>query len=307
MEAPPNMHPKQQAVRMLIEHLTLKRSLGQQESKLSTEARKVLRHWLQNKGAAPSSSLPSSKNTTATTNNQLEEKPSSPSPQAIQSSPRETILKLTPPKGADPASKIEDLKSQLEQSDILDELPNLRDTLVFSYGDPNSNLMIIDAAPGMEEEKIAQPFAGKSGELLDKIIETMGLSRDELYLSTILKYRPSMPSTTSTENKTRKPSKEEMAAFAPIIHAEIEAISPQAIIALGADAAEGLLGEIGSVGRARRGWHQFANIPVKVTYHPSYLDYNKSKSERRKVWVDMLEVMEKLELPISEKQRNFFS
>jgi DNA polymerase len=99
-----------------------------------------------------------------------------------------------------------------------------------------------------------------------------------------------------------------MATSLPFVKAEIDIVKPSVIVALGGSAAQGLLGSDKPVGQLRESWHQFQGIPLRVTYHPSYLlRQEDGLGEKRKVWEDMLAIMDKLGLPISEKQRSYFS
>jgi len=183
-------------------------------------------------------------------------------------------------------------------------LGTLRETLVFAAGNPDARLMLVGEAPGHEEEKQGEPFVGPAGQKLDGILQTMGLSRQDVYLSNIVKFRPATPRQTTNN---RKPGPEEIAACLPFIRAEIDTVRPACIIALGSTAAEGLLGLTGSLAGMRGAWHQFEGIPVRVTYHPSYLlQSDETFAIRRPLWEDMLMVMEELILPISAKQRGFF-
>ena len=132
----------------------------------------------------------------------------------------------------------------------------------------------------------------------------MGLTREAVYLSNIVKFRPATPRQTTNN---RKPSAQELAACLPLIRAEISIIRPQCIVILGEAAAEGLLGLTGSLATMRESWHTIEDIPVRVTYHPSTLLQTKGGlTAKRQLWEDLLAVMEKLELPISAKQRSFF-
>jgi DNA polymerase len=98
-----------------------------------------------------------------------------------------------------------------------------------------------------------------------------------------------------------------MASCLPFIRSEIEIVRPKCIVALGGTAATGLLGSTDAVAKLRGQWHEFDGVPLRVTYHPSYLLRTTSgNTDKRKVWEDMLEVMERLGLPISEKQRGYF-
>ena len=104
-----------------------------------------------------------------------------------------------------------------------------------------------------------------------------------------------------------EPTPEEIAAFLPFVRAEIEIIQPECIVALGETAAEGLLGLAGNVTSMTGRWHDFEGTPARATYHPSHLlQSNGGNQTKRQLWEDMLAVMEKLDLPISEKQRGFF-
>jgi uracil-DNA glycosylase len=106
--------------------------------------------------------------------------------------------------------------------------------------------------------------------------------------------------------KNRKPTADEMAVGRPHLREEIAALRPQLIVALGASAAQGLFNRPVAITAERGQWASFEGIPVMPTFHPSYLLRNQALSERRKVWEDLLQVMERLQLPISDKQRAFF-
>jgi DNA polymerase len=187
------------------------------------------------------------------------------------------------------------------------ECPHLvatRTQVVFGVGNPRAELMFIGEAPGADEDLQGEPFVGKAGQLLTKIIQTMGFTRDSVYIANVLKCRPDMPPG-STGN--RKPKPGEMAACLPWLAEQIRLIAPRVLVALGATAIEGLLGEKRPMHELRGTWLEHAGIPVMVTYHPAYLLRNQSLAEKRKVWEDMLRVLEKLGAPISEKQRAYFT
>jgi uracil-DNA glycosylase len=184
--------------------------------------------------------------------------------------------------------------------------PNLaaaRKHVVFGVGDINARLMFIGEAPGADEDSQGEPFVGKAGQLLTRIIQTMGLTRETVYIGNILKCRPDTPGQASGN---RKPTPEEMQTCIPYLHEQIDLIRPQVIVALGGTAVEGLLGKTLGITRLRGQWRTYRGIPLMPTYHPAYLLRNQSLSEKRRVWEDMLQVMEKLELPISQKQRDYF-
>ena len=192
-------------------------------------------------------------------------------------------------------------------------LGTLRDTIVFAAGNPMADVMFIGEAPGAEEEKQKKPFVGPAGQKLTQIIGAMGLSRDEVYISNIVKFRPKKGDGRFQGSSNRKPDQTEMESCIPFIRSEIEVVQPKVIVALGGTAAEGLLERGGTISALREQVHEFAGVPVVVTYHPSFLlrqesepDQVKAKAMKRRVWEDMLRAMDLLGMPVSEKQRGFF-
>lgn len=208
--------------------------------------------------------------------------------------------------GGSREEKLANLAQMAEESQAARELGTLRSTMVFAVGNPNAEIMFVGEAPGAEEERQREPFVGPAGQLLTKIISAMGVKRSDVYITNICKYRPSIENQ-GTGN--RKPTAQEMSACLPFILAEVDIIRPKIIIALGGTASEGL-GIEGSVSRNRGRFHSLKNIPVVVTYHPSYLLRQEKeglgRQAKRQSWEDMLMAMEKAGLPITEKQRNFF-
>lgn len=201
-----------------------------------------------------------------------------------------------------------------KQDDITRSMATLHDTMVFAAGDPTSDIMFIGTGPGAEEEQQKKPFVGPSGQKLDGILKAMGLAREKVYLTNLLKYRPRIGDGRHQMDKNRLPTPEEVAVSLKIVRSEIEVIKPKLIVALGKTAAEGLIEQSSSVNSLRGQTFQLDGIPVIVTYHPSHLvkldtepDKEYARQEKRKVWEDMLRAMEMLGLPISEKQRGFFS
>lgn len=202
--------------------------------------------------------------------------------------------------------KLTALRAMAESWQPALSMPSLRKTMVFAVGSPHASLMFVGEAPGAEEEKLREPFVGPAGQKLTAIIKAMGLERPQVYISNICKFRPAMDNQGSGN---RKPTAEEMRACVSFVLTEIDIIQPKVIVALGATAAEGL-GLQGSVGSLRGRFHTTCGIPTMVTYHPSYLLREEKMGDgiraKRQVWEDMLQVMEQLELPISEKQRGYF-
>ena len=182
-------------------------------------------------------------------------------------------------------------------------LAEFRHSVVFGVGSPKAELMFVGEAPGADEDLRGEPFVGKAGELLTRIIETMGFARSEVYIANVLKCRPDMPKGSSGN---RPPTPEEMQTCLPYLRAQIEIIQPKVMVALGGVAMKGLFGTSEPMKSLRGRWHSFGDIPVMATFHPSYLLRNQALSEKRKVWEDMLQVLERLQAPITQRQRNFF-
>ena len=186
------------------------------------------------------------------------------------------------------------------------QCPNLvssRKNVVFGVGNESADIMFIGEAPGADEDERGEPFVGKAGQLLTKIIETMGLKREDVYIANILKCRPDTP---GKRFGNRPPTTEEMTTCSPWLHRQIEFIQPKVIVALGKTAVEGLLEQQVAITRFRGTWQTYRKIPLMPTFHPAYLLHKQSLTEKRKIWEDMLSVMEKLDLEISEKQQGFF-
>lgn len=184
-----------------------------------------------------------------------------------------------------------------------EHLANSRQTVVFGVGSAHAELMFVGEAPGADEDAQGEPFVGRAGQLLTRMIAAMGLSRETVYIANILKCRPDTPGQASGN---RKPTPSEMVTCLPYLIEQIEVIQPKVLVALGGTSVEGLLGKMEGITRLRGRWLEFRGTPLMPTYHPAYLLHNQALTEKRKVWEDMLEVMERLALPITEKQRQFF-
>ena len=178
-----------------------------------------------------------------------------------------------------------------------------RTQTVFGVGNPDADLMFIGEAPGADEDQQGEPFVGRAGQLLTRILKAMNFAREDVYIANILKCRPDMP---AGSFGNRPPTPTEMQTCRPYLLEQIDIIQPSVLVALGAVAVEGLLGTRAAMREMRGRWHTYNSIPLMITYHPAYLLRNQAPSEKRKVWEDMLQVMERLERPISEQQRNYF-
>jgi len=178
-----------------------------------------------------------------------------------------------------------------------------RTQTVFGVGNPDADLMFIGEAPGADEDRQGEPFVGRAGQLLTRILKAMNFAREDVYIANILKCRPDMP---AGSFGNRPPTATEMQTCRPYLVEQIDIIQPSVLVALGAVAVEGLLGTRATMRELRGRWHTYNSIPLMITYHPAYLLRNQAPSEKRKVWEDMLQVLERLEQPISERQRNYF-
>ncbi len=261
---------------LTVQTLTHLMAGGQEKLPVDDEARSILRQWMldaKSAGTVAAASETSGKNKPAADEMSVEE-------------------------------KLEFLRQKAANWKPALRLGSLRETMVFATGNPHARLMLVGEAPGYDEERLGEPFVGKAGQLLNKILSAMGLSRSDVYISNVCKFRPSMGTGQGTAN--RAPNQEEIAACLPLIMAEIRAIRPMCILCLGGTSAKALLGCEASVSALRGRWMECQGIPLRVTYHPSYLLRNESMGARRSVWEDMLEVMVRLGMPVTERQQQYF-
>lgn len=179
--------------------------------------------------------------------------------------------------------------------------------VVFGEGDPRARLMFVGEAPGETEDQTGRPFVGRAGQLLDKMIVAMGLSREQVYICNVLKTRP-------PNNAT--PTSEEARLCAPYLIEQIRIVNPEAIVTLGLPATHLLLETAAPMREMRGRWWSFPpgregdgsgfmgasimadpdlpTIPVMPTYHPAYLLRSYTEENRRKVWSDLKQVMDRL-------------
>jgi DNA polymerase len=181
--------------------------------------------------------------------------------------------------------------------------------VVLGVGSLEAKIMFVGEAPGADEEIQGEPFVGPAGQLLTKMIQGMGLARGEVYIGNIMNWRPQMPTVEGREQVgNRPPTEDEMRYCLPYLRAQIEVVDPELLVALGSTAAQGVLGfkSFKALAEVRGRWHQFGGKPLMVTYHPSYILREPTNRKKRLIWEDLLQVMERVGLPISEKQRRYF-
>jgi DNA polymerase len=159
-----------------------------------------------------------------------------------------------------------------------------RTQTVFARGSGSSGLCFVGEGPGADEDAQGFPFVGKAGQLLDRMIEAMGFSRDEVYVCNIVKCRPP---------NNRKPEPEEMAACMPYLREQLELVAPEVMVALGATALQGLFGTTEGITRLRGRWKLYGGrIPVMPTFHPAFLLRN--PAAKREVWEDLQAVLRQM-------------
>lgn len=183
---------------------------------------------------------------------------------------------------------LDDIRARYEKDAPHKHFVTDHHSIVFGEGDPRARLMFIGEAPGAEEDKCGRPFVGRAGQLLDKMIEAMGLRRQDVYIANVLKTRPPGNAT---------PTLEECARCAPYLFEQIRAVQPEVIVTLGLPATRVMLNSMDSMGNLRGKWASFPApgvlappgdpVPVVPTYHPAFLLRSYTKENRAKVWSDL--------------------
>ena len=160
---------------------------------------------------------------------------------------------------------------------------------VFSDGNPSSKIMFIGEAPGADEDKYGKPFVGRAGKLLDKMIASIGLDREKIYISNVIPWRPP---------NNRQPTTEEILQCLPFIQRHIEIINPSIIVLLGGTASKALLTSNEGITKLRGTWHQYNSLglsnPVltRAIFHPAFL--LRSPQFKKQTWEDLKEIQKKL-------------
>ncbi len=181
-----------------------------------------------------------------------------------------------------PAATLEGVRKELGDCKRC-KLHKMRRTLVYGEGNPKAQLMFVGEGPGYDEDVQGRPFVGKAGQLLTKIIQSIGLQREDVYIANIVKCRPP---------QNRNPEPDEIEACRPFVLKQIEAIQPKIICALGSVAAQTLLKTSGKISALRGKVFDMDGMKVIPTYHPAFLLRNPER--KRNVWEDMKRVLELL-------------
>lgn len=164
------------------------------------------------------------------------------------------------------------------------KLSHGRTHIVFGEGNPRATLMLIGEAPGAEEDRLGRPFIGKSGELLTRMLQAIGLHREDVYITSIVKCRPP---------QNRDPEPDEIAMCLPFLRRQIEYIQPRIICALGRVAAQTLLDTTTPISKLRGRFHDYHGIKLMPTFHPAYLLRN--PQDKRLAWEDLQRVQQEYE------------
>jgi DNA polymerase len=170
-----------------------------------------------------------------------------------------------------------------------------RTKTVFGEGDPDAKIFFIGEGPGENEDRQGRPFVGRAGELLDTMIEAMGLKREQVYIANIVKCRPP---------GNREPAPDEVATCTPYLERQLEMIRPQVIVTLGRPAAQHMLQSKISISRIRGQWQTWRGIKLMPTFHPAYILRNYTPETRAAVWEDLKKVLTELGLPIPAKKKS---
>lgn len=190
--------------------------------------------------------------------------------------PPERIMALIPDDAPYKSmEKLEDVESWM-QDEVLIPIDEERENVVFGTGDPEADLVIIGEAPGADEDKQGEPFVGRAGQLLNKILDAINFEREEVYITNILKSRPP---------RNRNPREEERDAHLPLLYKQLALIDPAIILCVGKVAANTLLDRSSSLSSLRGKEHDFYGIPVIATYHPAALLRN--PNWKRPTWEDV--------------------
>jgi uracil-DNA glycosylase family 4 len=153
-----------------------------------------------------------------------------------------------------------------------------RTTIVFGSGSPRAELVVIGEGPGADEDVQGKPFVGRAGQLLTKMLESVQLTRDEVYITNAVKCRPP---------GNRNPEPEELAACAPVLSAQLGVLQPKVVIALGSVAAQALLRTREPIGKLRGRLHPFGTAVLVPTFHPAFLLRNPGQEYKRMAWEDL--------------------
>lgn len=233
--------------------------------------------WMKAKGCRGfDRRLPCDAGTPGATDEKAEEMSCTPSPNSLSNA--------SPSVDHKPPDSLDSIQNDIENCQRC-KLAKTRTNIVFGEGAPSARLMFIGEAPGFDEDKQGKPFVGRAGQLLTKIIQAMGLTREQVFIGNVIKCRPP---------GNRNPEPDEILACAPFLNRQIAVIQPEFICALGTFAAQTLLHTTIPISKLRGQFHDCNGIQLMPTFHPSYL--LRSPEKKRDVWEDIKLLMNAMEL-----------
>ncbi len=214
--------------------------------------------------------------------------PTMPTTLASTQDPAALLLARIPSMAVPPAEKLRILRDDVIGDCTRCKLHRGRNKLVFGAGDPKARLVFVGEGPGADEDREGIPFVGRAGQLLTKMINAMGFSRDDVYICNVVKCRPP---------NNRDPEADEVEACESFLKAQLAVLQPQVIVALGRHANHTLLRTQTPISKLRGRWHSYEGVDVMPTYHPSYLlreERDPTQTKKREAWGDLQLVMKKL-------------
>ena len=203
--------------------------------------------------------------------------------EALEGVPKSDRTAMAPQEKPKNVIELERIEARAKICVKCSELSRCRHSVVFGVGSAGAEIMFVGEAPGHDEDMQGEPFVGRAGDLLTKIIAAMGCKREDVYIANVLKCRP-------PQNRTPLP--DEVTNCLPYLLSQIELIRPKVIVALGATAVRALLDVQLGITKMRGHWYTFRDIPIMPTFHPAYLLRN--PPAKKEVWEDMKAVLAKL-------------
>jgi DNA polymerase len=187
------------------------------------------------------------------------------------------------------AASLDQLREILQRFEGIESLRGRATNMVFADGNPESRVMLVGEAPGADEDRLGKPFVGVSGQLLDRMLGSIGLDRTSFYITNICFWRPP---------GNRKPTEAELVAQAPFVQRHVELVNPKVLVLVGASSAHALLGTNDGITRLRGRWFEYksaglaAAIPALPIFHPAFL--LRQPAQKRETWADLLKLKTKL-------------
>lgn len=282
----------------LIEYLELLQKKGQTHVSMDDVGRSILRQfYIRAKGGGqqPQAEVSVSVPSQATEQKQA----------VVHSSPAEPIPVIQSTyAGNSLAEKYTYIQQKYTSYGPVQQLTTVRKTPVFSQPAEAFDIMIVADSPQYHDEQNGIPFSGPAGQKLDGLLKAMGLVREQVHLTYVLKNRPAMPNQTTNN---RSATTAELEVVKPLFDEEVSLFKPKVIISMGERAAQFLSGQPGDIDSIRGETYRYLGVPIVPTFKASFLLLHSDTKDKRAMWEDMLKVMEILQMPISERQRGFYA